>query len=155
MFPDAQTLVQDEKPAPESTPEGSRAKPGPKTTKKVMPTGKAKPGLRKRPAAAIEEDATAPVMKRPSRCDPPIETANHEEEEGPAEPAEPTETVSKKPATKTKKDKGELTFHNPSWHKNCHNWCLKSNKGHIMSVFWLHLAGSNLVQHAACATLGF
>ena len=92
----------------------------------------------KRPAAAIEEDAPVPVMKRPSKCD--------DDEADPTEPSEPADLVSKKPATKTKKgDKKEVTFHNPSWHKGCHNWCLKSSNGHIMSVFWLHLAGSNLV----------
>lgn len=120
---------------PESTPEGV-----PERKKKSRQP-------KKRPAAAVDksdklESENEPVRKKPSKKDAAAHTVP--ESHGPAPSDEDTSPTMKKPSAKAKgKSKSEksrktseeaLTFHNPSWHKNCNNWCLKSSRGHIMSV---------------------
>lgn len=82
----------------------------------------AKPPPKKRPAAACEvldeEVADEKVLKKPSISDAD---------------AQGDSSTKKVKAEKAEKDKAE-TFHNPSWHKGCNNWCLKSSSRHIMSV---------------------
>ena len=84
--------------------------------------------VKKRPAAAEEVPEPEPVKKRPSG----LRTPSKGPEKADAAAQDDTQEESA-PEVPDKKKKSE-TFHNPSWHKNCNNWCLKSNSRHIMSV---------------------
>ena len=100
----------------------------PEVDTQKKPAAKGKAIVKKRPAAAEEVPEPESVKKRPSALRTPSKgpekadaAAQDDEQEEPA------------PEVPDKKGKSE-TFHNPSWHKNCNNWCLKSNSRHIMSV---------------------
>lgn len=119
--------------------------PGPETTPENRRSGK----LKKRPAAAVEKSATLEsetepaVKKKPSKKEAakPSEPAAADplDEDATAAMKKPSAKAKNKPkaekGAKSRKSAGdEVTFHNPSWHKGCNNWCLKSSHGHIMSV---------------------
>ena len=119
---------------------GTSSKPVPKPKTATKASSKAKgpakaKAAQKRPAAdmdgpheepsapePVELPAVEPVKKRPSAL------------RAPKGQAIKSEAANKGSGVKFEKKKQEITYQNPSWHKSCYNWQLKSNKGYIMSV---------------------